>query len=175
MGRLKERNLNPASLIIWANSSCGGNCLMLSTRYWYESQSPANTWRTSCQHFTSQKRMKPNEWMKPFSNANYDWPLLQICGLWKPYLWRSCSSFWFQIVICWWATHMNNFPHLCLLHALKDCRIFWSFIGFVNPIMDTVRQRRKEEAAATRERISEIRKRMKVKDDTEVMQNRIKW
>ena len=29
--------------------------------------------------------------------------------------------------------------------------------------MDTVRQRRKDEAAATRERISEIRKRMKVK------------
>ena len=29
-------------------------------------------------------------------------------------------------------------------------------------IMDSVRQRRKEEAAATRERISEIRKRMKV-------------
>ena len=36
-------------------------------------------------------------------------------------------------------------------------------VGYLNPIMDTVRQRRKEEAAATRERISEIRKRMKVK------------
>merc|ERR1712071_547269 len=36
-------NLKPAFLIMAAKVSWSGNCLMLSTRYWYESQSPANT------------------------------------------------------------------------------------------------------------------------------------
>ena len=35
-------------------------------------------------------------------------------------------------------------------------------VASLAPIMDSVRQRRKEEATATREKISEIRKRMKV-------------
>lgn len=33
---------NPASLIIWANVGWGGNLRIDSTRYWYESRSPAN-------------------------------------------------------------------------------------------------------------------------------------
>jgi hypothetical protein len=31
----------PASLIIWANAGCSGNFRIDSTRYWYESRSPA--------------------------------------------------------------------------------------------------------------------------------------
>lgn len=33
--------VNPASAIIFANSGCGGNLRILSTRYWYDSRSPA--------------------------------------------------------------------------------------------------------------------------------------